>query len=308
MLGRTVTELGLLDDLSALRLRRAFLRIQSDPDAAGDFWEPLTFSGRKGQTTLFRVHRFNFRQPGIKRPYFGDISFDFSQIRPGYPNQPPPDLIRRAEKDVVPEGALTLFPEFLSKCPAAIALKDRQGLIVWANDSYASVAGQPAEALVRKHARTIFNLPDTHPVVQNDLNVATNGCWMFAVETLPGKAPRTSLRFPLNVTVGQVGLLGVISTEFGEQDVLDSPFGLANRSVGARRRCAQRGPLASDIALARRLSMSSRSRAVRLIVEVSRIRRGRPPRPSCRRAAGRRRSSPRDRLRPCLLPCNVRVR
>lgn len=221
LLGKKITELGLLDPESTERIDedQKVMRDAVRADNAIDFWEPLTLPLRDGATSLFRAHRFVFHPGKSRPPFFGDISFDWGQIRPGYIRDMAPDLLARLRTSVVPKDIGDLFATFLRDCPAAIAVKDPGAKMVWCNAQYEKLAEQKLVNLEGKTSKQIFRLSDTHPIVQNEFTVARLKRWMYVEEALPNHKPRTSLRFPLTGPSGAVAFLGVVSANFRQDEV-----------------------------------------------------------------------------------------
>jgi PAS domain-containing protein len=219
LLDRKVTDLGLFEQESAMRLEHDIRVIQrSKANEARDFWEPLTLLAR-GVTLLFRAHRFLFRNLPLRTVYLGDISFDWGQILPGYSRQPLPDMSKRLRSSAVVPEICQLFEPFLAACPAAIAIKDMGGRLIWCNPEYESLAQLALATMVGMSTKQIFKIKDTHPIIQNEYTVGRTNVWMYAVETLPRLKPRTSLRFPILGGSGRPAYIGVISAEFRQADV-----------------------------------------------------------------------------------------
>ena len=237
LLDRKITELGLLEKDSADRLEKDLEIMEKSVNAsdAVEFWEPLTLSASRGAATLFRAHRFVFRPRQDREPYLGDISFDWGQILPGVPRHPVADVSQRLRLADVTPAVEELFPRFLADCPAAVAIKDPETRMVWCNYEYEQlIPGQKLANLAGKTTREIFNLKDTHALIQNEFTVARSNVWMYAVEALPGHNSRTSLRFPIVGAGGRLAFIGVVSAEFRQEDI-GSQKGFRRRTLKARR-------------------------------------------------------------------------
>jgi PAS domain-containing protein len=222
LLDRKITELGLLEQQSATRLEHDLKIIVNSVNAndAVEFWEPLSLSADRGITRLFRAHRFVFRGRKDREPFLGDISFDWGQILPGVPRPLLHDLSDRLRLSGVTPGVEELLPHFLTNCPAAIAIKDLETRMIWCNHEYEQlVPGKTLADFSGKTTRQIFALKDTHALIQNEFTVAHSKTWMYAIETLPGHNPRTSLRFPIVNARDQLGFIGVVSAEFRQEDI-----------------------------------------------------------------------------------------
>jgi PAS domain-containing protein len=112
LLNKKITELGLLEDESAERIKRDLnaLRDAVDAEDALDFWEPLTLPVRGTLTSLlFRAQRFVFRPRNDLR-LLGDISFDWAQIIPGTPRRLAPDLHDRLKEAALTPEMTDIFP------------------------------------------------------------------------------------------------------------------------------------------------------------------------------------------------------
>ena len=225
VVSKKVTDLHLFDQESSVRLDRDIKAIQrSRNNEAREFWEPLTLMSRR-LTLLFRAQRFVFRTSPKRPILLGDISFDCSQILPGHTRPSNHDLPKRLRASAVVNEVRLYFQPFLSVCPAAIAIKDLHGVMVWCNAECQKLAGdQKLSDLVGKDTKTIFHLSETHPVVQNEFTVGHTNVWMYAVEALPEKKPRTSLRFPILGNNGYPAFIAVVSAEFRQDDVHSHRF------------------------------------------------------------------------------------
>jgi PAS domain-containing protein len=220
LLNKKITELGLLEDESAERIKRDLnaLRDAVDAEDALDFWEPLTLPVRGTLTSLlFRAQRFVFRPRNDLR-LLGDISFDWAQIIPGTPRRLAPDLHDRLKEAALTPEMTDIFPSFLGNCPVAIAIKKPDGKIIWCNTQYERLARQKLANLIGKTSKQIFVLKDSHPLIQNEYTVANTLVWMYSVEELPHHKPRTSLRFPVLKASGDLAFYGVISVNFRQEE------------------------------------------------------------------------------------------
>jgi PAS domain-containing protein len=198
-----------------------------------EFWEPLIFSARGPETRIFRAYRFVFH--ANKRRFLGDISFDWGQILPGYPQSPREDLLARLRHSVVNASVQALFPEFLESCPVAIAIKDREARLVWGNREYEHLARKARSSLAGLTAQEIFGLTDDHAIVQNEYLVLHANVWLYAAEQLPDRNPRTSLRFRITDAAGAVNFIGTVSAEFRQEDIRH------HKIVRGRKRSARQG-------------------------------------------------------------------
>ncbi len=224
LVGHSLSDLGLLEKHSAKRLEqdhRALLRLRKKQ--AKEFWEPLTLIARGG-VVLFRTHRFVFRGSPSREPFIGDLSFDWGQIMPGNYRQPLPNLPSRLRCSSVHDFVFNLFPLFLASCPAAIAIKTKDGSLVWCNTEYEHLAQQTLVSLQGKRSQEIFGIGDKHSVVQSEFTVASSNVWMYTVDQLPDRKPRTSLRFPISTESGRCAFIGVVSAEFEQEDIRSHGF------------------------------------------------------------------------------------
>jgi PAS domain S-box-containing protein len=222
LVGREVSDLGVVDAPSAVRLARDFRKILDRGKTKAQFWEPVSFATRGGQMTLFRAHRFVFRLDKV--PFVGDISFDWQQMRPGLHRKVDEQLVQRIRSSPPSAEIARLFEPFLEACPVAIAIKTVESKVVWCNEEYAKLVGENRNTVAGSTTAELFNLPATHPIVQNEDAVARAGVWMYATERLPRWKPRTSLRFPIYRSPSDVVLIGVVSAEFQQGDITDSPW------------------------------------------------------------------------------------
>jgi hypothetical protein len=95
---------------------------------------------------------------------------------------------------------------------------------VWCNSEYELLIGKNLSDMHDKATKDVLNLPEADAILQHESEVTQNKVWMYSVETLPGKKPRTSLRFPILRSANGSLLLGVISAEFRQNDTATRPF------------------------------------------------------------------------------------
>jgi PAS domain-containing protein len=210
LIGRTVRELTILDmeaaDLITLDVQQVKL---NEPK---EFIEGITIAPR-GTTggprrVLFRSHRVAFNHRTHR--FVGDISFDWSQILPG--EHPAPDLRERLLASPLVGDMGELFETFIDNSPTSIAVKRPNGVIVYANQVYRSLVPGGKDP-IGKTVMDLWDLPVHHPVYVNDARVAKLNIWLYAKEQLGGRV-RTSLRFPVQNSEGNVAFTGVFGANF----------------------------------------------------------------------------------------------
>jgi PAS domain-containing protein len=218
LLNRGIDELGLEPESAALveKDMRRLAKSRSAPPF--QFWEPVSIPHQRGAVSIFRTYRFQIRLPK-SLIFFGDVSFDWIRMRPGYPQPFAEDFLLRLNGAATSEGIARLFIPFLSTCPAAMAVKNRDRRLLWCNPEYEKLAGRELKALSGLRTEEIFSLPDHHDIIQNEETTLRNRTWMYSVEQLPNRGPRTSLRFPMPGNTMQASFMGVVSAEFRQMDL-----------------------------------------------------------------------------------------
>ncbi|MBM3804831.1 MAG: hypothetical protein FJW26_21290 [Acidimicrobiia bacterium] len=219
--------LGFIDEFTRRRLVDDHKRLTAGRNRGRptEFWEPMTINGKN---RAFRAFRFLFEAKvgDRKVEFLGDISFDWTAMEIGQENPVQDSLGEQTLHGLFPDQMEAIFPAFLEKCPTAIAIKRLNGEIAWCNPTYLSLLHEPDRRLDRaigKTAKQLFKLDASSPIVQNDFLVGQQNVWMYAIETLPNKEPRTSLRFPI---IGKSGpmFVGVASADFQLKNVSQMAF------------------------------------------------------------------------------------
>jgi PAS domain-containing protein len=222
MLNQRISELNVLDRASAERVEKDIRLMQEELTTTTEpieFWEPLTIVKREGRTSIFRAYRFFFRRKSRPGIFIGDISFDWGEIRLGYPSPPRRDLEERLSTSPVTDGVWELFEPFLEHCPVAVAVKDLETRLVWCNADYERVVGRTRAEAKGLPTTALLNVTDVDRIVQNEHDALKNNRSMYAIDVVNNGKPRTSLRFPILGGPDEVNFMGVVSAEFRQQDI-----------------------------------------------------------------------------------------
>ena len=211
LVGKNITETGVISDFEKDRIEANILAALHT--GSGVYFEQLSLKGRGSVHS--RAHRFAFNCEG--RRFLGDVSFvedDFDPTKAIKVER----AVSRME-NVLPDAHIDrLFVPFLETAPVAMAIKKPQigdSVILWANDQYCQLAGAAkASELIGRTTRSIFGLALDHPILQNDAHVVATASGGMYKETLTGRGPRWSLRFPILDFDGKVALIGVVSPEY----------------------------------------------------------------------------------------------
>lgn len=236
--GRTVESLGALDEYSSQRLHGDIQKLTTGKRRGTpmEFWEPMTI---RGANRVFRALRFGFDTNFAGKPteLFGDVSFDWTAMHVGRLQPVMESLTAYITSNVIQPEAEGVFVDFLQKCPSAVAIKRLSGHIVWCNSTYLRLVGNSTRLtdVLGRTTQDLFGLSVGDPIVQNNHIVGRENVWMYGIESLPQKEPRTSLRFPIPGPNWKPAFVGVASADFQLKNVEQMTFVRKDRTLGDAR-------------------------------------------------------------------------
>lgn len=127
---------------------------------------------------------------------------------------------RRRAAERALEASDRRFRLFMQHSPSAVAMKDLDGRVAFANTSVERIIGKPATEIVGRLANEVFPWVDGGGLTANDRKSIESNQAVAAIEELPiGDARHSFLvhRFPISDENGRPVMIGVVATDITDR-------------------------------------------------------------------------------------------